>query len=246
LGATCRNLSPDRPAPKEIDLHYYQFSIGDYRRDTTHLTLLEHGIYRQLLDTYYLSESPLCADDAILMRTHSIRTPDEIQAYKNVINDFFFLHENAYHHKGCDKIIEKYRAKSEKASLSARARWDKDANALRTQSDRYANHKPITNNQEPITNIKPSRKKPALDDVCQSDFDVFWSSYPKKTGKDAALKAWKLKKPRIDDVMFALSWQRNSEQWQKNGGQFIPNPATYINQGRWQDEPVQESEEAPF
>jgi hypothetical protein len=77
-------------------------------------------------------------------------------------------------------------------------------------------------------------------------FNEFWSAYPKKTGKDAALKAWKVKKPRIDDVMFALSWQRNSEQWQKNGGQFIPNPATYINQGRWQDEPVQESQEAPF
>lgn len=241
-------------------MHFYTFNIGDYRRDTSHLTLLEHGIYRQLLDTYYLSEAPLCADDAILMRTHSIRTPDEMQAFKNVIADFFFLHENAYHHKGCDRNIEKYRDKSEKATQSARARWDKNANALRTQSDRYANQEPITNNQEPITNIKPSRKKPALDDVVVSDcylvdtkesqkdieFDTFWSAYPKKTGKDAARTAWKKKKPRIDDVMFALSWQVQSEQWKKSGGQFIPNPATYINQGRWQDEPVRESEEAPF
>jgi len=77
-------------------------------------------------------------------------------------------------------------------------------------------------------------------------FDEFWSAYPKKTGKDAALKAWKLKKPRIDDVMYALSWQRKSWQWLKDDGQFIPNPATYINQGRWQDEPQIESMEAPF
>jgi hypothetical protein len=77
-------------------------------------------------------------------------------------------------------------------------------------------------------------------------FDEFWSAYPKKTGKDAALKAWKLKKPRIDDVMYALSWQRKSWQWLRESGQYIPNPATYINQGRWQDEPQTETMEAPF
>lgn len=71
-------------------MHYYQFNIGDYRRRTGHLTPLEHGIYRILLDTYYLDEQPLCGDDAELMRTHSIRSPDEQQAYKNVIKDFFF------------------------------------------------------------------------------------------------------------------------------------------------------------
>jgi len=42
-------------------LHYYTFNIGDYRRDTGHLSLLEHGIYRQLIDSYYLSEKPIAA-----------------------------------------------------------------------------------------------------------------------------------------------------------------------------------------
>lgn len=77
-------------------------------------------------------------------------------------------------------------------------------------------------------------------------FNEFWLAYPKKTGKDAALKAWRLKRPRIDDVMYALSWQRKSWQWLRDNGQYIPNPATYINQGRWQDEPQTETMEAPF
>jgi hypothetical protein len=71
-------------------------------------------------------------------------------------------------------------------------------------------------------------------------FEQFWNRYPKKVGKDKALIAWKKKKPRLDDVMFALSWQTNSEQWTKQSGQFIPNPTTYINEGRWKDEQPQE------
>ena len=68
-------------------------------------------------------------------------------------------------------------------------------------------------------------------------FEMFWTGYPKKVGKDSAIKAWQKTKPIIDEVLNALQWQKQSEQWQKNGGQFIPNPATYINQGRWKDEP---------
>ena len=42
----------------------------------------------------------------------------------------------------------------------------------------------------------------------------------------------------IDQILKALAWQVRSEQWCKDGGQYIPNPATYLNQGRWQDEPA--------
>jgi len=70
------------------------------------------------------------------------------------------------------------------------------------------------------------------------DFKTFWDRYPKRVGKDDAFKSWKKTNPRLDDVMFALSWQIESEAWQKSEGQYIPNPSTYLNQGRWKDEPV--------
>jgi len=139
-------------------MHYYQFNIGDYRRDTGHLSLLEHGIYRTLLDSYYLNETPLCEDDAILMRTHCVRTDIEEKAFKNVMNDFFILTKKGYTHKKCLEQINKYNAKSDKARLSAKVRWD--ANALRTHSEGNANHKPLTNNHNPIK--KTSRFKPPL------------------------------------------------------------------------------------
>lgn len=69
-------------------------------------------------------------------------------------------------------------------------------------------------------------------------FKKFWSAYPRKVGKDAALKAWLKKKPDINEVLNALDWQKQSDQWMKDNGKFIPHPATYLNQGRWQDEPT--------
>lgn len=76
--------------------------------------------------------------------------------------------------------------------------------------------------------------------IPESNFDIFWKHYPKKIGKDAARKAFEKKakppKETLEKIINALSWQRESEQWKKDGGNYIPNPATYLNQGRWQDE----------
>lgn len=134
-------------------MNYYPFNIGDYRRQTTHLSLLEHGIYRSLLDTYYLNESPLCADDAKLMRTHCIRTEEEKSAFANIIADFFTETESGYVHSSCEKVIEKYREKSDKARESANARWgnkcERNANASQAHTEGNANQEPITKNQEP-------------------------------------------------------------------------------------------------
>ncbi len=83
--------------------------------------------------------------------------------------------------------------------------------------------------------VKTESRKNAL--VSENDFETFWKRYPKKVGKDAALKSWVKLKPRIDDVMFSLAWQIKSDAWAEKDGKFIPNPATYLNQGRWKDEP---------
>lgn len=71
-------------------------------------------------------------------------------------------------------------------------------------------------------------------------FESWWSAYPKKTGKGAALKAWKKINPggeMFAKMIGALDWQRSQPQWLKDGGVYIPNPATYLNQSRWEDEP---------
>lgn len=68
-------------------------------------------------------------------------------------------------------------------------------------------------------------------------FDSFWQVYPKKVGKPAAEKAFKAAKlnGHLPEVLADIELKKESEAWTKNGGQFIPNPATYLNQRRWED-----------
>jgi len=73
----------------------------------------------------------------------------------------------------------------------------------------------------------------------ESGFASFWSAYPKKKAKDDAKKAFDERKPdkaMLDLMLSAIAMQSKSEDWQKDGGKFIPYPATWLNDGRWQDE----------
>jgi hypothetical protein len=73
-----------------------------------------------------------------------------------------------------------------------------------------------------------------------AEFEVFWNAYPRKVGKKAAQKAFQnaQDRPRIDDLVEAIHRARDSSQWLKDGGQFIPHPSTWLNRGGWADEPV--------
>jgi len=71
-------------------------------------------------------------------------------------------------------------------------------------------------------------------------FERFWKAYPKKVGKGAAEKAFAKYKPDdmlTDRMIRAVEEAKRSDQWRKDGGQYIPNPATWLNQKRWEDEP---------
>ena len=70
-------------------------------------------------------------------------------------------------------------------------------------------------------------------------FAAFWTAYPRKTAKPAASTAFARIDP--DDATFAamlaaLDRQRRSADWCKDGGRFIPHPATWLNQRRWEDQ----------
>lgn len=70
-------------------------------------------------------------------------------------------------------------------------------------------------------------------------FETVWSEYPRKVGKDAAAKAFAKRKPDgalVETMVKAIRRQRDSEQWRKDGGQFIPHLSTWLNDGRWMDE----------
>lgn len=76
---------------------------------------------------------------------------------------------------------------------------------------------------------------------CASDdgFAAFWAAYPKKKSKGQALSAWKKLKPDSSlqvVILKAIEAQKRSPDWQKDKGQYIPYPATWLNAMAWEDE----------
>jgi hypothetical protein len=86
--------------------------------------------------------------------------------------------------------------------------------------------------------LTPKGGGKSAQEVRLQSFEAFWQEYPKKRGKGDAEKSWLKINPSLPAVLAALEWQRESKDWLKDQGQFIPNPATYINQRRWMDEPT--------
>ena len=93
------------------------------------------------------------------------------------------------------------------------------------------------------TNIQSNKKTKETKQKNLSDFDTgfdsFWNHYPRHEGKAKAresfLKAIK-KGVTLDVLIDAIEKHKQSAQWQKDGGQYIPHPATWLNQQRWEDE----------
>lgn len=82
--------------------------------------------------------------------------------------------------------------------------------------------------------IKKSKPKNVSD--YPESFETFWKSYPRKVSKGEAWKSWNKLKPPLDIVLKALEDQKLCDQWQKDGGKFIPHPTTWLNGRRWEDE----------
>lgn len=71
------------------------------------------------------------------------------------------------------------------------------------------------------------------------DFEDFYNAYPKKAAKAIALKAWQKLNPDeelMSKMSKALLLQKKNFDWIKEDGKFVPHPATWLNQRRWEDE----------
>jgi uncharacterized protein YdaU (DUF1376 family) len=90
-------------------VNYYERHIGDYLKDTAHLSLLEHGIYGRLLDVYYTREGAIPESQA--ERLIGVRSKEERAAMVNVLAEFFTVADGALHHARCDREIARYQDK---------------------------------------------------------------------------------------------------------------------------------------
>jgi uncharacterized protein YdaU (DUF1376 family) len=124
-------------------MHYYQFSIGDYRAATAHLSNEEDLAYRRLLDMYYDTEQKIPLDTQWVSRRLRVDT----HVVNEVLQDMFVQHDDGWYHGRCDDVIQQYHAMAEKNRANGRLGGRKK-NPVGSDSQPIVK---ATINQEPIT-----------------------------------------------------------------------------------------------
>lgn len=152
-------------------MHYYKFHIGDYARDTSHLTVIEHGIYRLLLDWCYLNEKPITTERAMRVGRGY---PEETQS---VLSEFFSQTDDGWMHARVVAEVDHYHAQSEKnrknGAKGGRKKSETNPVGSQSGSETNPNHKPLTINQEPRTKEKRSQPLATPDGVSDSVWNDF-------------------------------------------------------------------------
>lgn len=116
-------------------MNYYERHLGDYAKDTAHLSMLEHGAYNLLLDRYYGTEAGIPADQ--VYRIARARTKDERAAVDAVLAEFFELKDGSWTKGRCDEEIEKAKLRIDAARENGKkgGRPKAKANLEQTQEE---------------------------------------------------------------------------------------------------------------
>lgn len=140
-------------------MHHYAHHIGDYRAHTAHLTMLEDGAYRRLLDLYYMHEKALPASVAACQRLTAARTEEERAAVATILEEFFTLEADGWHQSRADEEIETYHGKAATARENGKGGGrPKTQKKPRDNPAGYSSvpetnlSETVTVNQEPLTN----------------------------------------------------------------------------------------------
>lgn len=141
---------------------YMPIVIGDYLKDTMHLSDAAHGSYLLLL-FHYWQRGPLPDDDDMLA---AIARCDRIAWAKRrqTLAPFFQIENGQWKHGRVERELERARAKSLAAQQSARKRWqqDTDADAMRSHSDGNANAMPTQCSPSPSPLLNPETSSPTI------------------------------------------------------------------------------------
>ena len=217
-------------------MHYYQFNIGDYKSHTEHLSEMEDLAYRRLLDWYYLHESPIPRDIAETARQIRMRTHTECIA--TVLQEYFEETDSGWTHGRADKEIAKTGEKSAKAAESAKKRWDKEANAMRTHSEGNATQDTRHKTQNTLPKTQDIQAPEGVSDQVWQDFKksrktlraAITKSAIDGIKREADKAGW-----RLEDALrecCARGWRGFKAEWVEDKAKPTNQPKTFAERDR--------------
>lgn len=207
---------------------WYKHYMSDFAQDTSHLTILEHGAYRLLLDHYYHTEGQIGSDHGQIYRVVRALDPAEQKAVDLILTQFFTLEDGQYKNHRADEEIVKYQAQRE-----------------HNQTVGKLGGRPRKNPEETrvVPEIKPGDNPSQKSDTKNNNnnngqitFDQFWEVYPRKVKKKPAFAIWKRKRLDViaDGIIGDVKKRLELHAPWKRG--YIPHPTTYLNQELWADD----------
>jgi len=220
----------------------FQFYPNDWARDLEEHTLEIEGAWIRICCKLWWSDTRGRLTKTVLQWSRILRvsTDDTIRILTYIKNES--IGKISCDFRGCNDLVTVISRRME------RDEKDREMNRLRVKKFRGkcdSNAPVMAMSQRSSSSSSVITPKSPKGDVGNSEnsysplFLNFWSKYPSKVGKGAAWKAWKkIKSPStmIDTIITAINEQAMTEKWKKDNGQYIPNPATWLNQTRWEDE----------
>ncbi len=213
-------------------MNFYAHHLGDYMRDTAHLSIIEDGVYRRLLDQYYIRERPLPADLGQCCKLARAASQEERKAVAYILQEFFQLQGDFYRQKRCDDEIARYADKRNKArasaqaSVSARQRTlsERSTNAQTSVQANVSTGVMLSNIQDPVLRTRgqnsrnltlpPNGKHTALPTDVERVFDHWRTQWghdnAKLDPKRRNLIRTALKSYTAEQLCTAISGYRNS------------------------------------
>lgn len=211
-------------------MRHYPHHISDFNNATRHLTRLERGIYRDLIELYYETEKPLIIDVAEVARR--IIANELSTDVERMLNEFFTKTPDGWYHTRCDQEIAKYhgntsqRALAGKASAAQKALKKQQAlngkstdveTPLNEEPTRIHNQEPKTVNQEPIKEEGERAKALARPDDVELQVWTDWVKLRK--AKKAPVTETVLKAARKEAALAGMELGAFLEVWCARGSQ---------------------------
>ena len=143
-------------------MHYYQHHIGDFIKATARLSDTQSMAYLRLLWMYYDSEKPLKPDIKVL----AFQIGATVEETELLLESFFWLAENGWHHTRCDQEIAEYRSFLDKKSNAGKASAERRKNIRSTGVeqvlDSSSTGEQLTTNQLTNNQFKEAKASPDL------------------------------------------------------------------------------------
>lgn len=230
---------------------WFKFYGAEYLSDAKmdRYTAAERGVWLTILCMASVSNTPGVIvntnNDRILVRTGVLQSDPEWDYLKNVLSKFesdemISVNEETIEVTNWNDRQSAYKTWGEKKSKYRKNKKEDKSRTTVLKMSPIEEDKEEDKEEDNTNTLSLPKKGVRAEKELQ--FKLFWDTYPKKRSKAPAYRAWMKalsgkEPPSPEEIIESVkSHVARDEQWLKDGGQFIPNPATFLNAHGWEDE----------